>query len=633
MATKVRAKPIAPADTGPQVYDYGRFSFSRQASGGSKRRQQGDDDSENRARKYAAKVGLPFNETLRMFDEGLSAYHGDNVARGALGKFLAAIETGVIAPGSVLWVESIDRLTRQNPLKGLKLILFGIIEKDISIYVDDLHEVYSTDNADDTIGELYGEIKRAHRESKRKSDLALAGWQQRRKDVRAGTKELLDAKHPHWIKVVAGKKVLHDGAKKAFTLLFQRKEKTPKVGSTTIARELNAKAPWQPSGGWTNAYVYRCLRNRALIGDKQPGQLIGGQLGERVPEGDVIADYYPTAVDRGLFLRVQQILAKSNGNAKGGRNDKLQNLLQGLCHCPYCGGKFRHHNDGTTQILHCIKRRRSKKLECNAPSVPYKLCEDAILEHCKRLRVDQILPAKSQQQKLIRATHTTIETLSAELEDIKEQIANFEDQIGRTKDAKRRDSYEAKIVALETGQAGKEKHLTTARQELQRLTSAQTSFEEWQKNIDTLRKSLDSHDMRLRLNGHLAEFIEKIEVYSRGYPDPLEKCFDPEVHDDNFEQWLAAVEAAGTFRFKSQQQRSEFVAWATLQRRSRKGRFLRVYYRHTDAQRERMQKTWGDAWRPFLDVPLADSVGCQPNPLTVLDQFNTRKTKRMLTNG
>ena len=94
----------------PRVYSYLRFSDPRQSSGSSIDRQTAY------ARKWAAEHDLALDESLSMRDEGLSAYHQRHVKQGALGAFLEAVSAGTIAPGSVLIVEALDRLSRAEPI-------------------------------------------------------------------------------------------------------------------------------------------------------------------------------------------------------------------------------------------------------------------------------------------------------------------------------------------------------------------------------------------------------------------------------------------------------------------------------------------------------------------------------------
>ena len=44
----------------------------------------------------------------------MASYSGANAKSGAFGEFLAAVESGYIEAGSVLLVESLDRVSRQD---------------------------------------------------------------------------------------------------------------------------------------------------------------------------------------------------------------------------------------------------------------------------------------------------------------------------------------------------------------------------------------------------------------------------------------------------------------------------------------------------------------------------------------
>src|SRR5580698_7964217 len=95
-----------------KVYSYLRFSDPKQAAGSSADRQAAY------AEKWAADHGLQLDASLSLRDEGLSAYHQAHVKKGALGTFLRAVEDGQIAPGSVLVVEGLDRLSRAEPIEA-----------------------------------------------------------------------------------------------------------------------------------------------------------------------------------------------------------------------------------------------------------------------------------------------------------------------------------------------------------------------------------------------------------------------------------------------------------------------------------------------------------------------------------
>src|SRR5579871_3978033 len=116
---------IAPA-TKPRAYSYTRFSTPEQAQGDSARRQI------DLAKHYAAKHGLTLDDTLRLSDAGISGFRGANVRKGALGQFLRAVDDGDVPVGSYLLVESLDRVSRQNPWDALPIFQL-IINSGVTI--------------------------------------------------------------------------------------------------------------------------------------------------------------------------------------------------------------------------------------------------------------------------------------------------------------------------------------------------------------------------------------------------------------------------------------------------------------------------------------------------------------------
>ncbi len=101
----------------PKAYSYVRFSTPEQEKGDSLRRQIQNSE------KWATEHGYELDDTIKIEDRGLSAHKGDHRKKGNLGKFLDLVTGGKIAPGSVLIVESLDRLSREEVLEALTQFL------------------------------------------------------------------------------------------------------------------------------------------------------------------------------------------------------------------------------------------------------------------------------------------------------------------------------------------------------------------------------------------------------------------------------------------------------------------------------------------------------------------------------
>ena len=108
-----------------KAYSYTRFSTLEQAKGDSFRRQS------EAVSQYVTRHGLELNNTLTIHDVGISAFRGSNAESGALGKFLEAVDKGLIEGGSYLLVESLDRISRQTTRKAVRT-LEEIVERGIT---------------------------------------------------------------------------------------------------------------------------------------------------------------------------------------------------------------------------------------------------------------------------------------------------------------------------------------------------------------------------------------------------------------------------------------------------------------------------------------------------------------------
>ena len=98
----------------PKAYRYHRFSTPEQDTGTSLERQ----------RKATAKLcqEKEWEVAEVIEDKGLSAWKGDHLRVGGLGKFTDRVAAGEIEPGSILVIENLDRLSREKLKKARRWI-------------------------------------------------------------------------------------------------------------------------------------------------------------------------------------------------------------------------------------------------------------------------------------------------------------------------------------------------------------------------------------------------------------------------------------------------------------------------------------------------------------------------------
>jgi DNA invertase Pin-like site-specific DNA recombinase len=381
------------------AYSYIRFSSAEQKKGDSLRRQI--ELSED----YARRHNLTLDDTLHLQDLGMSAFNRSNITKGALGGFLKAVESGHIAEGSFLLVESLDRLSRDQVLYALE-VFTSILRRGITIVTLADGMVYNKDSIAHNYGNLVISITimaRAHEESLIKSKRIKAAWDNKRSKI---MERKLTAQCPRWMQLSADKTTFELIPERAALVKDMLKSAHAGMGQAQIAKRLNEQQVPNFSGqgkGWHSSYINKILTSPALHGEFQP-HLFGG--GKNLPHGDPISNYYPALICKEDFQVLQmarrQRLFGGGGKAKKGTT--VSNLLSGLVKCGYCGksmiiagatAKRVQANDGlvtvrpSVKVLMCDGGRRG--LGCFAVQWNYKDFETSFLTFCRGLDLAGLL--------------------------------------------------------------------------------------------------------------------------------------------------------------------------------------------------------------------------------------------------
>jgi len=367
-----------------KAYSYIRFSSIAQERGDSLRRQtKGTDD-------YVQKKGYVLDTTLHLQDLGVSAFRGANVREGALGGFLEAIRQGRVEPGSVLIVESLDRLTRDQLSEALVLFM-EILRADVRIATLSPEREYTKESLNDigTVIEPLVIFMRAHEESKTKSERLQKAWQAKREKLAT---TVLTSLCPKWCRVKEDRTGFELIPEKAETVRQIFEWAASGLGINAITKKLNQSfTPIARTDTWHRSYVLKILRNRAVIGEYQPH--LGHSGPNRRPIGDPINDYYPKAVDEPLFYAAQEALRSRRKQA--GRTGKLvANLFTGLLYDARDKSSLNMIDKGEGRQLVSSKALRgvpgSRYL-----AFSYELLERAFLTFVRDVVPADVLPQKS----------------------------------------------------------------------------------------------------------------------------------------------------------------------------------------------------------------------------------------------
>lgn len=552
-----------PLQVAPKAYSYTRFSTLEQVKGDSLRRQT------ELAENYAANHSFVLDDSLKLHDLGRSAYFGEHRSdRAALGQFLKLVEAGKIEKGSILLVESLDRLSREEITKAVTLFLL-IINNGIKIVTLSDNREYTEETVNTNVGDLFFSLilmSRAHEESSIKSMRISKAWENKRKEINI---RKLTARCPAWLKLAdkSSFAVIEDRAK-VIRLIFDMK--LCGKGAITIVRELNGKPEiWKPGetalkkgNGWRESYVKKILRNSAVIGEYQPHKVVNRK---RQPTGDVIPDYYPPVVEKVVFYQVQERIRQNR--YKGGKTGNVTNLFGHLAKCGYCGGSMAIINKGPApkggRYLICDRARRG--IDCCRSSLKYQEFERLVLTYCKGLQPTDIVPRENNSD--TNLLKSELDSIIGEKMSIDSRIAILMDSIGTTPDKRVRLLLEKQVSEMLDKKNILEKDGFELQEEINRRSR---SFEDTRERIDSLRELyhlLDKSEpnkvieIRLHLREHIRKLIGGILVfqeYSERFKmqtakDALDDLASVTPKDSEsiaiFESFMREVNDTKSFRF------------------------------------------------------------------------------------
>lgn len=353
--------------TGRRAFSYVRISTAPQAQGAGIERQI------ERAVLYASEHGFELDNSLR--DIGRSAFSGAH-RTGALGGFLAAVQAGAIPRGSVLLIEALDRLSREEMLDALSLVV-ELLASEIDIITLEDGVTYSRLTLKmemHVVHVLTSKMQQANQFSTRLSERVTHGKKlARERKIAAGRP--ITRMCPAFYRVVDDHYEVIPQRAAIIRRIFDELEAG--IGKEEIVRQLNTERvpPFDRAGqglastrsgkGWHVSYLTKLVRNRAVVGDFVPTAKNHGNGGKPQSVGEAILNHYgPGIVSRQQFDRVN-----ASRKPAGRRGMHYHNVLTGLVRC-VCGA--------TMIIKHKGERRpdaakRRKDIRSNS----YLICDSA----------------------------------------------------------------------------------------------------------------------------------------------------------------------------------------------------------------------------------------------------------------
>lgn len=405
-----------------QVYSYQRFSSPLQEKGTSLKRQT------DYAIEVADKHGLRLNKDLVMTDKGLSAFHAEHVAKGALGIFIKAVEKGIVKAGSILIVESLDRLSRQTPWQA-QTQFNELIGKGITIITANDDQVYNMKTLSKDPSKMFisiGVMMRAHEESLSKQKRSVKYIHKKIEDFEKNGKGDIAGSVPFWITRTKSGFELNKSSKTVKKIIDMYLNN---VGLNLIARELTSskiKTPTEKNNSWGVTTIRKILDNKALYGCNsfKLSYLVDGS---KITEKHELKNYYPSIISEEYYNLIQERKnKKKNSRESYGKSVYLLTSYgKGRSVCATCGytlnsqlQKQMNRNKEYTQSvlrLHCNKNKETAN--CQSSIKASELEKHFI--HAVMSNVDKNLfePPKKDSN--------SIELLTVEISNLKEQISTI----------------------------------------------------------------------------------------------------------------------------------------------------------------------------------------------------------------
>jgi DNA invertase Pin-like site-specific DNA recombinase len=393
-----------------RAFSYLRISTPAQALGHGVQRQL------EASRKYAEEHDLELAGGDELQDVGVSAYRGINVAEGALGRFLDAVKTGKVDRGSTLIVESLDRISRQQVMKSMGLLI-EIVNSGINVATLADGRTYTSGAGFEEMIYSIVSLSRAHDESRTKSLRVASAWSNKRKNI--ATKKLT-ARCPAWLSLSDDKKTFRVIPARAEVVRGVFQDSADGIGTYTITQRLNRdRVPaFMKGGSWHESYLNKILTNRAAIGEFQPHRVVDGK---RVPDGEPIKEYFPRVVDDEVFYRAQVGRGQRSTNGGVRRSSGVPNLFSGLLKCAYCNGRMLFERKNHAYLV-CYSAKRG--LGCVWKRWRYDEFETSFLTFVKEVDLASMINSDDDSKK--RAT------LEALVTSLKGELGSIEDQMNRT---------------------------------------------------------------------------------------------------------------------------------------------------------------------------------------------------------
>jgi DNA invertase Pin-like site-specific DNA recombinase len=490
-------------------FSYVRFSSEGQRDGSSVERQSPI------AAKVATEKGWILREEWNSQDLAVSAYKGDNIK--TIESIIDSVKSGKIPAGSVMIIEAFDRFSRAD-LDTAEDLLKKALKTGLEIYVERGGHHLTKESINKPIDRIIAllELVAANEYSAKisnrvKDAVAIRGNKIAKGAMILKTKEGKDRKDiPVWITNTGTKFELNEVAE-IIALIF--KMYLDGIGPAAIARKFNDPKEKIPSlssavgKDWSQSIIYRLLSDRRTIGEAEV--IIGETEVETIVDGkpiktfekirETVKGYYPVAVTKETFDKVQAKLDDNRGKPTKQGNKDVCSLFTGIAYCR-CGERIKVSSGSATGGKYISCQGHLKGLGCNDSMVKYQPFEDAFMN------ILRLKPAQLMREENGDSVNAQMQILKGRKAEAEKQIANIQGYINKGLAS---DSMVKTQISLET-------QLSEINQQIEieasKTVAAKGGIERLMDILLSLRNLQTDQSLRLRIQGWIRENVNRVTV-------------------------------------------------------------------------------------------------------------------------
>lgn len=485
------------------AYIYIRFSTARQEAGSSKERQLAD------CRAYIERMG--WREVEVIADLGRSAWKGSHLISGNLGKFAKRILAHEIPADSVLVVEELDRLSRQEARVALRWIE-DVCDTGLQIASAQGNRIYNAKNLTEnllSIFEILMKAQAANEYPERLSRRVKASYENRLNAARESG-SAIHSVGPAWLKPIG----------KRPDIVWEPIPERVKVIREIFDMTLAGKAPWaiarefnergEPSFGkarWERTYIVNILRSPAIEGD-----YVVGEGKNSAPTGEVLNGYYGDPIIPADVVREARAMLDRRRRGSGRNSGAINNIFGQKIRCNECGGRMMT-TGYKSRYLVCYDANRGNVCT-QRTTFKYHPFERGALDEILHLALDEKFFRQAQ-----KSNHLGLEIAEAEkgIRDKEAEAGRLVSMLSRIESP----TTEAKLMEIEAQIARLKATLGDLQGKLA-LAAGEADAEAHLRRVVSVRDALSDPDddirlpARLRVSEALQGLVDHIACRSEG---------------------------------------------------------------------------------------------------------------------